>query len=679
MIYQGTNATSGSWRAVVTATGSGTELGKISDMVNQMVEEINPFSQKLEDFSKKIALYILILCIIVVATLLIEGSNFSNSFLLAVSLAVSAIPEWLPAVVALWLAFATKRLVKRHVLVRKLPSSETLGRVTIICTDKTGTLTQSEMKVVDAYHECHWQSSLNVLETKNTISLLNVATLCNKATHHTGDNNSEETYYGDPTEIGLLQYASTYGYEKEDQEKSYPLEYEFPFDSERKCMSIVRKYEEQIISFVKWAPERILDIVISESTSNGIKTLNETRKKELKEIYQKLASDGKRVLAFWYKFCTNKEGKMTQKEAESDLIFSWFMAMIDPPRPEVHNAIKTCQKAGIRVIMITGDAELTAWAIAKEIGLWEHTIDATELSKLSDEELGKKLQFVDVFSRIAPQDKLRIVRILKSQWHIVAMTGDGVNDALALKQSDIGIAMGIRWTDVARDSADMVLINDNFASIVAGVEEGRRIYDNTKKFIKYLLACNFYEVFLLVACIIVFRDVNFVPFIAIHILWINLVTDSLPALALSSQTTECDVMQRKPINESLLHGIHWFILWSWIIWFFTVGAVFLYYASSNLILAQTLAVTTSVVYQMLRAVSCGRLRAFDLQINKWLILAILSSLALHFGLLASPLADEFSFIPLDQFEIQHFYWIFGLPVIGYFLAELSKMKKNQYF
>lgn len=228
------------------------------------------------------------------------------------------------------------------------------------------------------------------------------------------------------------------------------------------------------------------------------------------------------------------------------------MAMMDPPRVEVADAIKTCQEAGIRVIMITGDSELTAGAVAGMIGLGKNTLDATKLSALSDEELGEKLKTVDVFSRIAPQDKLRIVRILKSQGHIIAMTGDGVNDALALKQADIGIAMGIRGTDVARDASDIVLLDDNFASIVSAVEEGRRIYDNTKKFIKYLLACNFYEVILLALCVVIFRVPLIVPFIAIQILWINLVTDSFPALALSTQETESDVMKRKPIDESLL-------------------------------------------------------------------------------------------------------------------------------
>lgn len=667
MIYQGTAVAAGSGQAIVVATGAHTELGHISGMVGQIQDEVNPFTQKLEDFSRRIAIFITFLCLFIVAVLLFEWGHFAHSFLVAVSLAVSAIPEWLPAVVALWLAFATKRLVKRHVLVRKLPASETLGRVTVICTDKTGTLTQSEMKVVDIYTD----RTLNQ-KTPNQL-IFHTATLCNKAGYWR-DANGVEKVFGDPTEIGLLESAEGNWFLKLDLEKQYPLVLEFPFDSERKRMSMVRTYESGIRSYVKWAPERILELITHEQVWSEILSMDSERIKELKNILGKLASEGKRVLAMAYRDLP-KKASYTQEEAETDLVFVGFMAMIDPPRIEVADAIKTCQEAGIRVIMITGDSELTAGAVAGMIGLGKTTIDATKLSEMSDEELGEKLKTTDVFSRIAPQDKLRIIRILKSQWHIIAMTGDGVNDALALKQADIGIAMGIRWTDVARDASDMVLLDDNFASIVSAVEEGRRIYDNTKKFIKYLLACNFYEVFLVAICVIAFRDPLIVPFIAIQILWINLVTDSFPALALSTQETESDVMKRKPVDESLLAGIKQFIIIAGIIGIAVVGTIFFVFQGINLALAQTLAVTSSVVYQMLRSLSCGRLKAFDLRVNKWLIMAILTSLVVHFGLLASPYAWVFSFVSLWDFEPSYFIWIFWLPIIGYILGELSKYKK----
>lgn len=667
MIYQGTTVAAGSGQALVVATGAYTELGHISGMVGQIQDDINPFSQKLEDFSRKIAIVITIICLIIVGILYFAGGHFTDSFLVAVSLAVSAIPEGLPAVVALWLAFATKRLVKRNVLIRKLPASETLWRVTVICTDKTGTLTQSEMKVVDIYTD----GTLN--PEKPHPLIFHISTLCNKA-RYGRDVAWVEKIFGDPTEIGLIEIAETHGFQKAQLEEENPVVVEFPFDSERKRMSILRKYEEGVRSFVKWAPERILELITSEKIGDEIIPLTPKRIEEICTVFTQLASEGKRVLAMAYKDLSMKE-KYSQEESESELVFVWFMAMIDPPRAEVADAIKTCQQAGIRVIMITGDSELTAGAVAGMIGLDNDTIDATKLSEMSDEELSETLKTKSVFSRIAPQDKLRIVRLLRAQWHIIAMTGDGVNDALALKQADIGIAMGIRGTDVARDASDMVLLDDNFASIVSAVEEGRRIYDNTKKFIKYLLACNFYEVILLALCVIIFRDPLIVPFIAIQILWINLVTDSFPALALSTQETESDVMKRKPIDESLLAGIQGFIIWAGIIGIGVVGTVFFAFQSLNLMLAQTLAVTTSVIYQMLRSFSCGRLRPFDFRVNKWLIIAISTSLAVHFWLLASPFASVFGFVSLWDFEPVYFVWMLWLPIIGYILGELSKYRK----
>lgn len=667
MIYQGTTVAAGSGQAVVVATGSHTELGHISGMVWQIQDELNPFSKKLEDFSRKIAIVITILCLFIVGVLLFEGGHFTHSFLVAVSLAVSAIPEWLPAVVALGLAFATKRLVKRNVLVRKLPASETLGRVTVICTDKTGTLTQSEMKVVDIYS--NWE--LNPKKTND--SIFHVSVLCNKAWYGR-DASWNQKIFWDPTEIGLLESAEFHGFIKEKMETQFSIVHEFPFDSDRKRMSILRTCQSWVRSYVKWAPERILELITYELRGDNVVAIDKNRIQELQEVLKQLASEGKRVLAMAYKDLVAKDTYI-QEEAESDLIFVGFMAMMDPPRAEVADAIKTCQEAGIRVIMITGDSELTAGAVAGMIWLGNKTIDATKLAQMSDDELSEKLKTIDVFSRIAPQDKLRIVRILRWQGHIIAMTGDGVNDALALKQADIGIAMGIRWTDVARDASDMVLLDDNFASIVAAVEEGRRIYDNTKKFIKYLLACNFYEVLLLAICVIIFRDPLIVPFVAIQILWINLVTDSFPALALSTQETESDVMKRKPVNESLLAGIQGFIIWAGIIGMAVVGTIFFIFQGINLMLAQTLAVTSSVVYQMLRSLSCGRLKAFDIRVNKWLLVATTTSLVVHFGLLASPYASVFWFIPLREFRGEYFLWIFWLPVIGYILGEFSKYKK----
>ncbi len=676
MLYQGTTVVAGSGRALVIATGANTELGHISGMVDQITEEVNPFSQKLEEFSRKVAIFITCLCIILVSVLIFSGDNISHSILVAVSLAVSAIPEWLPAVVALWLALATKRLVKKNVLVRKLPASETLWRVTVICTDKTGTLTKSEMQVVSIY--TNWKERTTHHEQWNEEDekiLLEIAVGCNKAWYGK-DASGKEQLFGDPTEIGLLQFAEWLGCKKSALESTYPVVVEFPFDSDRKRMSLVRNHWDFLRSYVKWAPERIMELVTSELLNWTVTPLTEVRKKELYTVFTQYAKDGKRVLAMAYRDFSKQETDILLEDAESNLVFVGFTAMMDPPRPEVAPAIAECQQAGIRVIMITGDSELTAGAVGGMIGLSGETLDATKLAELTDEELSKKLQHVSIFSRIAPQDKLRIIRLLKAQGHIVAMTGDGVNDALALKQADIGIAMGIRGTDVARDASDMVLLDDNFASIVAGVEEWRRIYDNTKKFIKYLLACNFYEVFLVALAVIIFQDALIVPFIAIQILWINLVTDSFPALALSTQETENDVMKRKPVNEGLLDGIQWFIVLSGIIGVFVVGVVFLLFYKQDLQLAQTLAVATSVVYQMLRSLGCGRLDAFSISVNKWLFGAIGLSLLLHFLLLSSSFAVHFGFIPLSSLTFSQLGLVIGLPLIGYVLWEFWKKFKT---
>ncbi len=666
MIYQGTAVAAGSGKAIVIGTGVNTELWHISGMVGQIQEEMNPFSQKLEDFSRKVAIFIGVLCLLIVVILVSEHGKFWHSLLVAVSLAVSAIPEWLPAVVALSLALATKRLVKKNVLVRKLPSSETLGRVTVICTDKTGTLTKSEMQVVDVY------SNGSIDTEKPHPILLDIAVGCNKAGYGKSTDGIERIFW-DPTEIGLLEYAKLYNVDKKTFEDAHNVVAEFPFESDRKRMSIVRENNWKYRAYVKWAPERILELTTHECINGDIQKINEQRKNELFSIYAKLASEWKRVLGMAYKD-VEKQEKYTLEEIETHLVFAGFTAMMDPPRPEVTPAIHTCQEAGIRVIMITGDSELTASAVGKMIGLTGETIDATTLGNMTDEELAEKIKTINIFSRIAPQDKLRIVRILRTQGHIVAMTGDGVNDALALKQSDIGIAMWIRWTDVARDAADMVLTDDNFASIVAGVEEGRRVYDNTKKFIKYLLACNFYEVVLLAVCVIVYRDPLLVPFAALQILWINLVTDSLPALALSTQELEWDVMKRKPMNESLLAGIKEYVAFSGVIWLFVIGAIFFYFKPEGVELAQTMTVTSSIIYQMFLWLWSWREKRFDIRVNSWLIFALLASFGLHFLLIASPYAHIFGFTALRDMTALEWVAIFWLPFIGYILSEFSKKK-----
>ena len=389
-------------------------------------------------------------------------------------------------------------------------------------------------------------------------------------------------------------------------------------------MSIVRKSEGKLISYVKGAPEKVIDRCDFELYNGRIVRLTEARRENIIQAYEYMAKKGLRVLGFACKWIRN----ISLEDAENKLVFVGLQGMIDPPRPEVKGAIEICKQAGIKVLMMTGDSKLTADAVAKEIGLTGISIDAIELKKISDQQLFDSIDKISVFARISPEDKLRVINILKHKKEIVAMTGDGVNDALALKRADIGIAMGKRGTDVARDSSDIVLMDDNFASIVEGVKEGRRIYDNVKKFIKFLLSANFYEVFFVLLIMLIWRNPELLPFLPLQILWINLVTDSLPALALSSEPIEEGVMQRKPNKKGILDGITGFLLFAGILGLILVSIVF--WTNVNIDKARTMVVTTSIMYQMFLVFNCKSNKSiFESSWNKYLILAVLVSIGLH--------------------------------------------------
>ena len=418
MVYQGTTVVVGSGLALVVGTGINTQLGKISELVQEVKAEKNPFKDKLDRFAQKIGIFILILSGLIVGLLVFEGVDVFQSFLVAVSLAVSAIPEGLPAVISLGLAFATRRMIKKNVLVRKLPASETLGRVTVICTDKTGTLTEEKMSVSSVYANGQMNPS------KNNELLFKIGVLCNKARY--GEKEGKRVLIGDPTESALIVSAENNFLKRDELVKKEKKVKEFAFTSERKMMSVVRE-DKDLMSYVKGAPENIVRNSNYEFVNGREVRVSLKRRDELIKVYEGMASKGLRVLGFAYR----KLKVVNQKEAESNLVFVGFQGMIDPPRPEVKNAIKLCKNAGIRVLMITGDSRLTAEAVAKEIGLKGDSVSSEELQKMSDDELFERIDKVSVFSRISPEDKLRIIDILKKKKEIVAMTGDGVNDALA--------------------------------------------------------------------------------------------------------------------------------------------------------------------------------------------------------------------------------------------------------
>ena len=659
MIYQGTVIVSGSGRAVVVDTGMKTELGKISELVQEIEPEKNPFKDKLDRFAKKVGIFILILSALIVILLVLNGIDTFNSFLVAISLAVSAIPEGLPAVVSLGLAFATRRMAGKNVLIRKLPASETLGRVTVICVDKTGTLTEGKMEVSSIYTN----GKINPAKEKDM--LFKIGVLCNKARIEKEEN--EEYFIGDPTEIALIISAKNNFIDKKEMAEKYPKFKEFVFTSERKMMSIVRRDGRKLVSYVKGAPEKIIERCSYEIVEGRKIKLMDKDRERLLGIYEKMAGEGLRVLGFAYKDLGYEIGEgITEKVAEHGLVFVGFQGMIDPPRKNVKNAVELCEQAGIKVIMLTGDSKLTADAVAKEIGLKGNSVDVSSLEGISDKELIENIKYISVFSRISPQDKLRIINILKQKNEIVAMTGDGVNDALALKRADIGIAMGIRGTEVARDSSDIVLADDNFSSIVEGVKEGRTIYDNSKKFIKFLLSSNFSEVALVLLVMLIWRNPELLPLLPLQILWINLVTDSLPALALSAEPMEDDVMKRKPSRSGILNGIKGFIIFAGLL--ILLGEIlFFYYNIDNVEKARTIVVTTSVIFQMFLVFNCKSDKlVFKTKSNKYLFYAVGISIAAHLIVLYTPLNSLFYFVPLGFIE-----WIgiIGFCIAGFLVIE----------
>lgn len=544
MVYSGTIVAKGRGKAIVTSTGNETELGKIAKMLSEMEEEETPLQKNLEKLGKQIGVIVLAICAVVFVVGLLEGNPLLEMFLTSVSLAVAAVPEGLPAVVTIVLALGMYNMVKRHAVIRRLQAVEALGSVNVICSDKTGTLTKNEMTVVKYYLHPSMFFEHNQAKHKNSKSLqllLTGATLCNDSFITTKDGNRITS--GDPTEIALAVAAFDLGIEKTIYEGKMPRIHEIPFDSDRKMMTTVHRDQDKVLSFTKGAPDVVIRNCNRYMSDDGqIKDLTEQDKEQILQNNTKMAQEGLRVLAIAFKEIQNND----LSNLESDMTFLGLMGMIDPPRPEVKEALEKCQSAGIKVIMITGDHKVTAQTIASELKILDRDdiiLTGSDLMEMDIDQLVKVMEKVKVYARVSPNDKLKIVEALKKQGRIVAMTGDGVNDAPALKKSDIGVAMGITGTDVSKDASDMVLTDDNFASIVAAIEEGRKIFDNIRKVVYYLLSCNISEVATIFISILLRLPL---PLIPVQILWMNLVTDGLPALALGVEPAEPDIMKRPP-------------------------------------------------------------------------------------------------------------------------------------
>ncbi len=544
MVYSGTIVSRGRGKAVITSTGHETELGKIAAALSEIEETKTPLQVNLEKLGKQIGIIILAICAVVFAVGVFEGNPLLEMFLTAVSLAVAAVPEGLPAVVTIVLALGMHNMVKRNAIIRKLQAVEALGSVNVICSDKTGTLTKNEMTVVRYYfHPQIFLDREQISSNQNSVveMLLKGATLCNDAFVTVKD--GKRITSGDPTEVALAVAALEIGLQKEQLEKTHPRIYEIPFDSDRKMMTTVHDFGSEKIAFTKGAPDVIAARCTHFLSKDGeIRQINQEDRVEIEKANMQMAENGLRVLGVAFRYVQNED----YSNLENNLIFLGLAGMIDPPRPEVKEALEKCRKAGIDVIMITGDHKITAQTIARELGILKQdnlVMTGRELIEMDLDDLVKVVEKVKVYARVSPSDKLKIVEALKKRGRIVAMTGDGVNDAPALKRADIGIAMGITGTDVSKDASEMILTDDNFASIVAAIEEGRKIFDNIRKVVYYLLSCNISEVATIFISILLRLPV---PLIPVQILWMNLVTDGLPALALGVEPAEPDVMDRPP-------------------------------------------------------------------------------------------------------------------------------------
>ena len=685
MAYTSSLITYGRGISVVIATGMNTEVGHIASLLNNSDEFDTPLKRKLSAVGKTLSIVGLIVCIIIFVIGMLYKRPILPLFMTAISLAISIIPEGLPATATIVMALGVKRMAKENALIRKLPAVETLGSSTVICSDKTGTLTQNRMVVKKLANVDDILNNSAI--TPNSISnkelykdLIYSGLLCNDATF---DKKNNDMIIGDPTEGALLLLGRDYfKINQEELEYKYKRLFEEPFDSDRKRMTTVHNIDGIITAYVKGALDELLELCDTVLTSSGIRTITNEDKEKILNLNNALSSEALRVLGF-AKRILNKVPEEEDENVEFNLTFIGIVGMIDPPRLEVPNSIKTCKDAGIRTIMITGDHVITAKAIAKELGIYDENtkaITGTELDNMTDDELDNAVETTSVFARVSPNHKLRIVNSLKRNGEIVAMTGDGVNDAPALNKADIGISMGINGTDVAKDASDMILLDDDFTTIVYAIKEGRRVYKNIQKVIQFLLAGNIAEILTLFIATLLNWDP---PILAIHILFINLATDSLPALALGVDPASKNVMKEKPVKSGtlfekslvsrvILHGIFITIA--------TISAFLIGYNTDSYIVGQTMAFTVLAISQMLHAFNqrsnTDSIFTKGNGHNKYLFFSLLSSFVLLMIILFVPFfRNIFSLSVLKPIE-----WLItiGLSILPVIFVEITKFIKRKF-
>jgi Ca2+-transporting ATPase len=671
LAYKGTIVTHGRGRGLVVATGMRTELGKIASLLVDGDQSKTPMQKRLADFGKKLAVAALAICTLVFAIGIVRGEPLLLMFMTAVSLAVAAIPEALPAVVTISLALGAHKMVKQHALIRRLPAVETLGSVTFICSDKTGTLTQNKMHVTSLYADHQHIKIVQIPGHDEPWNALFHAMALSNDAHQ----DSHGKVQGEPTEAALLHAALEAGWDKKHLENTMPRLKELAFDSERKCMTTFHREADSIIAYTKGSPEALIAQCILTLTSSGEIP---TDRAALLQVAEAMATDGLRVLAFAYRKWPTLPDDEPPEYLEKELVFLGFAGLIDPPRSEAKQAVALCKSAGITPVMITGDHPATARAIAHELGILKNSdgivMTGSELSRLDQQAFEAQVEHVRVYARVDPMQKIKIVKALQDKGEVVAMTGDGVNDAPALKTADIGIAMGKGGTDVAREAAHMVLLDDNFATIVHAVRYGRHLYDNIRKFVRYAVTTNSAEIWTIFLAPFLGLPI---PLLPIHILWINLVTDGLPALALTTEPAEKDIMKRPPRrpNESLFsHG-----MWQHMIW---VGLLM---AAITLICQawayhsgeshwQTMAFTVLTLSQLahVMAIRSDKISTFSLGFfsNRYLAMAVCASILLQMAIIYMPTLNAiFKTQPLTLSEL---IICFALSSVIFIAVEIEK-------